>query len=190
MTTAPTSEPLLTAEEFYHLPEPPHGGKTELVSGKVVVHMPPGGVHGKLTRRVGAAIGAFADTNGLGETVTDSGFRLRRDPDTVLGPDVAVVASGDLPNGKLPVAYIEAVPYLVVEVVSPNDRRKDVLAKVGEYLDAGVARVWTVRERDRTVIVYGQDDRISVVPADGILTSDDAGFSAPGFELAVSDIFR
>ena len=92
MTTAPASEPLLTAEEFYHLPDPPHGGKMELLSGKVIEHMPPGGVHGKLTRRLGTAVGAFADANGLGETVTDSGFRLGREPDTVLGPDVAVVA--------------------------------------------------------------------------------------------------
>ncbi len=189
MTTAPSSEQLLTADEFYLLPDPPHGGKMELVSGKAVVHMPPGGVHGKLARRLSARIGDFVDQHRLGETLVESGYRLRRNPDTVLGPDVSFVESSRLAGGRLPDGFIDEVPALAVEVMSPNDTRKEVLAKVGDYLDCGVARVWVVREKDRTVIVYGQDDQIKVVPSDGVLTSDDAGFAVPGFELKLSEIF-
>lgn len=189
MSTAPSSEHLLTAEEFYLLPDPPHGGKMELVGGEVVVHMPPGGRHGKRSWRIAAKLGAFADAHGLGETITDSGYRLRRDPDTVLGPDVSLVSIDQLPDGEVPFAFIEAIPYLAVEVASPGDTRKEVLEKVGEYLDCGVSRVWVVREKDKTVIVYGQDDQIKVVQTDGVLTSEDAGFSVPGFELKVSEIF-
>lgn len=189
MTTAPSSEELLTADEFYHLPDPPHGGKMELSSGKVVVHMPPGGVHGKLARRIASRIAIFVDSHRLGETLVESGYRLRKDPDTVLGPDVSYIEVSQLPNGILPEGFIENVPRLAVEVVSPNDTRREVLQKVGDYLDCGVSRVWVVREKDRTVIVYGQDDQIKVVPNDGILTSDDAGFSVEGFELPVAEIF-
>jgi Uma2 family endonuclease len=122
--------------------------------------------------------------------MVETGFRLRRDPDTVLAPDVSVVAVDGFPEGKVPAGFIDGLPMLAIEVASPNDTRKDILSKVGEYLDCGVARVWVVREKDRTVIVYGQDDQIKVVPSDGILTSEDAGFAVPGFKLPVGEIFR
>lgn len=41
------AEKLLTAEEFFRLPDPFHGGKMELVAGKVVCQMPVSGGHGK-----------------------------------------------------------------------------------------------------------------------------------------------
>jgi len=35
--SAPTAERLVTAAEFEQMPDPPHGGKVELVRGRVVV---------------------------------------------------------------------------------------------------------------------------------------------------------
>lgn len=162
----------------------------ELVSGKVVVHMPVGASHGELALWLGSLILGFVRKNLIGTAMVETGFRLRANPDTVLAPDVSVVRSEQFPSGRVPEGFIEGLPLLAVEVVSPNDSRKEVLAKVGEYLDCGVSRVWVVREKDRTVIVYGQDDHIKVVPTDGLLTSEDAGFETPGFELPVADIFR
>jgi Uma2 family endonuclease len=52
-------------------------------------------------------------------------------------PDVGVMA---LPYPAEPV--FSQPPHLVIEIVSPDDRPGDMLAKVAEYLNFGVPHVW------------------------------------------------
>ena len=191
MTTAPASEPLLTAEEFYHLPDPPHGGKMELLSGKVAVHMPVSGKHGERQVTIALKLRAFLDANSEGKVTVETGFVLRRDPDIVRAPDVAVAKASDLPHGELPEeGFVQAPPLLAVEVVSPSDKERDILEKVADYLDFGVERVWAVRAKTQSVVVYYPNGEVKLLPLNATLTSDDAGFTTPGFELPVAEIFR
>ena len=161
----------------------------ELVDGRVVTQMPPGGTHGEIAGTISSEIRQYVRPLALGRVTVESGFRLRRDPDTVLAPDVAFVETDRLEEGRLPDGYIDAIPTLVVEVVSPNDRQSEVFQKVGIYLDCGVQRVWVVREKNRTVIVYDGEGATTVVAGDGVLDSELAGFTVAGFELKVSEIF-
>lgn len=64
-----------------------------------------------------------------------------------------------------------------------------MLEKVADYLDHGVSRVWAVRAKTKSVVIYYPNGEVKLVPNGGVLTSDDAGFDAPGFELPVTDIF-
>lgn len=80
-------------------------------------------------------------------------------------------------------------PLLAVEVVSPNDTERDVLEKVGEYLDAGVRRVWLVRTRHRDVVVYRSDGGVRSHGAEEHLTSEDAGLETPGLDIAIGPLF-
>jgi hypothetical protein len=41
-------------------------------------------------------------------------------------------------------------------VVSPNDPQREVLEKLGEYLDAGEPPVWVVYANPRSVVVYSR----------------------------------
>jgi Uma2 family endonuclease len=41
--------------------------------------------------------------------------------------------------------FLELAPDLAVEILSPEDRRRDVLEKVGQFLDAGVRLIWSSR---------------------------------------------
>ena len=50
---------LLTAEEFYELPDAPHGGKMELICGRLVTHMPVGRNHSRIALRVGSRLERF-----------------------------------------------------------------------------------------------------------------------------------
>jgi Uma2 family endonuclease len=43
-------------------------------------------------------------------------------------------------------------PYLAIEIVSPDDRPADLLAKVGEYLSAGIPHIWVVDPYQRSVV--------------------------------------
>jgi Uma2 family endonuclease len=87
-------------------------------------------------------IGTFADDHDLGHVLcNDSGVITERDPDTVRGADVAFYSDAKVPRGKIRKGYLDVVPDLVVEVRSEDDRWRDILAKVHEYLDAGVGVV-------------------------------------------------
>ncbi|MGE0598894.1 MAG: Uma2 family endonuclease [Dehalococcoidia bacterium] len=190
MTTAPISEQLMTAEEFYQLPPPPEGGKMELVCGKVVTHMPVSGKHGERQGIIWQALRSFALAHNEGRVTVEAGFVLQQDPDLVRAPDVALVASSSLPDGELPEdGFISGPPMLAVEVVSKGDTEKDVLEKVADYLDYGVTRVWAVRAKTRSVVIYYPNGEVKLVPFGGSLSSDDAGFSNEGFDLPLASIF-
>ncbi len=189
MATAVT-ETVLTAEEFSQLPDPKQGGKMELVRGRVVTSMPVSGKHGERQGIIWQALRQFLFTHQEGRATIETGYILRRDPDVVRAPDVSVAPAALLEDGELPEdAFIEGAPLLAVEVVSKTDSEREVLEKVGEYLDAGVVRVWVVKARNKTVVVYTGSGDVKSVPLTGMLTSDDAGFARSGFTLPVSTIF-
>jgi hypothetical protein len=54
-----------------------------------------------------------------------------------------------VPEGSLPKA-----PDLAVEVISPGDPARQVLDRVGEYLQAGVRLVWVIEPEGRTATIY------------------------------------
>lgn len=180
-----TGQTLITAEQFLEMPEPRDGGKMELVRGEVVCMSPVNSSHGRASRRIGGRLGDFVDERRFGDVGVEVGFRITRDPDTILGPDVSFVA-GEPSTAE---GWVEGPPTLAVEVVSPNDRDSEVQGKVDAYLAAGSARVWVARPEQRTVTVFRADGTVRVARAGDVLTSDDAAFAVDGFELAVGDIF-
>ena len=183
-----TTEKLLTAEEFYALPDPPHGGRMELWEGSVRVEMPVGRPHSKRAIRLIMRLGPFVEGNGLGELHVELGHRLRRDPDIVFAPDVSFLASERLTD-TAPEGFINGPPTLAVEVTSPDDLDREVAAKVQTYLDYGTQRVWVVRERTQTITVYRPDGSARVFGMTESISSDDAGFGLDGFTMPVTEVF-
>jgi len=186
---SPAVPRLLTAEEFLHLPDPIEGGKMELDRGRVVCMSPVGLEHGEIAIDVAFALKTFADAHRLGRVSAETGFKLAEDPDIVRAPDVSFVTAGRRPAGAGRRRFVDGAPDLAVEVMSPDDREKDLLAKAGEYLDAGAARVWLVRPAMRSVTVFRAGGEVTTRHETDVLTSDDAGFAAEGFTLAVAAIF-
>lgn len=173
------------------LPEPEHGGKMELVDGVVRVISPVGLQHGEAAGAVYRALHEFTRRHRLGTVTQETGFRLRRRPDRVLAPDVSVLFEARRPKtSRGRESFVEGAPDLAVEVVSPNDKQRDVLEKVGQYLDAACPRVWIVRPRQQTVTIYRPDGSALTRRPGDKLNSDDAGFPVEGFSLAVVDIFE
>src|SRR5262249_12041261 len=154
MSTA--AQKLITAEEFFRMPDPPDGSKQELVRGVIITMPPPGGRHGACCSRIARRMAGHVEDNQLGVvTSNDTGFISERDPDTVRGPDVAFWRKERLP--EVPEGYIEIPPDLAVEVVSPNDHFTRVQKKVTHYLTHGVRLLWVVDPEDRSVSVYRPD---------------------------------
>lgn len=183
---ATTITGLMTAEELERLED--DGYRYELIEG-VLHRMSPASFRpSNIAVRFAARLVVFADEHGLGEvTGADGGYVLRRDPDTVLAPDVAFVRTERLPSAEEQEHFAPVVPDLVVEVVSPSDSMTKVDDKVERYLAAGVGLVWVFHPRRRTVTVRRANRPVRVLWEGDVLDGEDV---LPGFVLAVSDIFR
>jgi Uma2 family endonuclease len=167
MATAPqsqpaASEPLLTAEEFARRPDP--GYPEELKHGKVIAMPPPGARHGFVCARAAFLLQRFLEDHDLGRVFSnDAGVITERGPDSVRGPDIAFYSYAKLPKGPLPVGYPEVPPDLVFEVLSPDDRWPKVLAKVAEYLGAGVAVVGVLNPARRTLHLFDGEALVRIL---------------------------
>ena len=131
---------LLTAEELLRLPGT--GYRYELVKGELIKMPPAGAEHGGVSIKIASRLNVYVEAHKLGAVfAAETGFWLRRDPDTVRAPDAAFLTQERLSEGRLPKGYFEGAPDLVVEVVSPNDTASEVQAKVEDWLRAGARLV-------------------------------------------------
>lgn len=182
---AATQQALMTAEEFYDLPD--HGGLAELVRGEVIEMPPEGSESSAVGYKIGYLLGAHVLPRKAGVMfAAQGGFLLARDPDVVRAPDVAFVARARLPEGRVPRRFLELAPDLAVEVVSPSDRSADIEAKVADYLEAGTRLVWVIFPEQRRVRVQTTLAEARWLSEDDTLTGDPV---LPEFACAVREIF-
>jgi Uma2 family endonuclease len=173
----------LTAEQFDLLPLE---GPCELVNGEVLHLSPTRRRHGKVVSRLGRYLDEFVEAGGLGEVYgAETGFIVRRDPDTVRGADAAFVAAERL-AGVGDDVFLPFAPDLAVEVVSPSERPAEILDKVRDYLAAGSRLVWVVNPRRRHVQVFREDGTLAVVEPPARLTGDPV---LPGFSVSLDALF-
>ena len=176
---------LMTAEEFARRPDP--GYPEELVRGRIVPMTVPDRRHGQICGEVMLILGVFAREHDLGHVLcNDSGVVTERGPDTVRGADVAFYSYQRLPRGPLPHTYGPEVPELIVEVRSRSDRWPRVLAKVAEYLNAGVGVV-VVLDDERSTAHLFTADRNQILGSVDELTFPEI---LPGFAVAVRRFFE
>lgn len=186
MATANAPAVVLTAAEFACRPDP--GYPEELVRGEIVRMPPPRPRHGEVCFRVAFLLGSFLERHPIGRVVTnDAGVITTRDPDTVRGADVAYYSHDRVPPGPLPErSYLDVAPDLVIEVLSPDDRWPLSLAKVAEYLGAGVRVVLLLDPAAHTVHVYRAEEPPRLLAGSETLTLP---AELPGFAAEVSTFF-
>jgi Uma2 family endonuclease len=177
---------LMTTEEFLRLPS--DGRPKELVRGRVVYMNVPAPRHGQICSKVDRIVGNFADEHNLGHVVSnDSGVRTERGPDTVRGANVAFYSYSRVPPGPFPEGYLPVVPELIFEVRSPTDRWSTILAKVAEYLEAGVTVVCVLDQMTERCHVYRNQQEIQEFRPEVDLTIPDV---LPEFRVVVRRFFE
>ena len=106
------------------------------------------------------------------------------DDKTILQPDVAVICDRSKIRG-----HIVGAPDLVIEIVSPSSRKRDMMLKMKKYGEMGVREYWIVDPEKKKVIVYdfehdwdirlyGFGDRVPVTIWDGRCEVDFAEIAA------------
>ncbi|HME71268.1 MAG TPA: Uma2 family endonuclease [Myxococcota bacterium] len=115
----------------------------------------------------------------------EAGFRLRRNPDSTVGIDVAFV-SAEVAANEPDATYFEGAPVLAVEILSPSDKQEEIDEKVELYLETGVAIVWVVNPRFRTVVVFRAHSAPEMFNEHQELTAEP---HLPGFRISVARLF-
>ncbi|MSQ23883.1 MAG: Uma2 family endonuclease [Chloroflexi bacterium] len=179
-----TATNLLTAEALCQLPSE---FRCELIDGVVIELSPPGGVHGEIAVTISSLFRAKAQLGGLGRVMVETGFVLRRNPDTVRSPDVTFVRAERIPAGGLPVGYFEGAPDIAVEVISPSNTPAEVQAKVREWIEAGTPLVLLAYPDSRSVHVVRSLRQRETPTEEDVLRIEDVltGFSCPAADFFV-----
>jgi Uma2 family endonuclease len=171
----------MTAEELMNIDDDSH--RHELIKGELLTMPLPKDEHGRVTANLLVTLGQYVKANRLGRVLAESGYHIESDPDTVLGPDGSFIAQ-DRINDPID-GYYPGTPDLVIEVLSPGDRRGRVEHKLRLWLEAGARSVWLVNPRRRTVEVCKLSGERKLFYETDELVDD----TVPGFRVAVSEIF-
>jgi Uma2 family endonuclease len=77
------------------------------------------------------------------------------------------VKVSDRPRYRIPDICVKALPHqitpillkpdLAIEIVSPDDEAAQMLAKIGDYLTAGIPHIWVVDPYQRTLVEADQN---------------------------------
>lgn len=186
----PAGTPLMTGEEFVLIDGHEH---MDLVKGVVI--RPPQGerympslTHGEVCGNVLGEIRQFVKANKLGRVFgNDSSIRLKRNPDTVRGPDVCFFSPARLPPGPRFEGVSDIIPELVVEVRSPSNSWPKVLIKTREYLEAGVTAVMVVDPEEETATVFRHEEFHQTFHNGDVVELPDV---LPGFAVPLKRFFE
>lgn len=178
----------MTEDELLRMPD--DGNRYELIEGELRQMSPTGYEHGRSTGNLHALIAYHVRLNKLGDVLAaETGFVVARTEDgrpTVIAPDIAFVAIGRIPPGTNTFKFLELVPDLIVETLSPSDRAVDVREKIALWLRAGVRLAITLDPALRSVTIHGSNNEVTTLTDDAVLDLDEI---IPGFLCKVSDIF-
>ena len=188
MTTAIAPPRLMTAAEFQALAKVP-GKRYELIRGVLKEKAVGTGLAHSINLSF-AHFALFPHTAGADNGLLCIGepcYRVGRNPDTVLCPDMAWISPGRIPPGTT--GYPELTPDLCIEVASPSNARADRLLadKAQLWLDFGAREVWVLNPEDTMVTRYRPGQPPVMLGADDVL---DVGDLLPGFSIAVWRLFR
>ncbi|MDO9533899.1 MAG: type II toxin-antitoxin system prevent-host-death family antitoxin [Bacillota bacterium] len=76
--------------------------------------------------------------------------KFEEDPN-VVQPDVIVICDEDKVNED---SKYEGIPTLVVEILSPTTKGKDMVTKLNLYMKSGVSEYWIVNLESKSIIQY------------------------------------
>lgn len=178
----------LTCEDYALIPD--DGRRHEILDGEHVMSPAPKTKHQRLVLRLAIALERHIEAHGLGEVFVGPLDVLLSDHD-IVQPDVVFVSDARL--GIVDEDNCTGAPDLVVEVISPSARRRDLVDKRKLFERFGVREYWVADPAVDTVQVFRPDEdgayaRVAELSAEAAdaLTSP----LVPDWRLALGDLFR
>lgn len=178
-----TTARLLTYDDLCRMPN--DGQRYELIGGAIVVTASPTRMHQALIGRVFRLLDDHASAHDLG-WVYVAPLDIHLGPYDVVQPDVVFIRRARkhvlIDNGTT------GAPDLVVEILSPSTRSRDLGEKLDLYARAGVKEYWVIDPDDRSLQLYApQGDKYVLVPQNGPVVRS---LCLPRLEIDVTRLFR
>ncbi len=172
-----------TYSDYLLLPE---DKRYEIIDGELFMVAAPNTRHQRISRRIEAALLQHIEEEGLGEFF-HAPYDVILSDENVVQPDILFVRKERA--GVITDANLQGAPDLVVEILSPGTRSKDLELKRKAYARFGVQEYWIVDPEADTVEVLLWSES-GYVPA-GVFTKADRLSSPllPELNLPLSAIF-
>ncbi|MEW6624940.1 MAG: type II toxin-antitoxin system Phd/YefM family antitoxin [Bacillota bacterium] len=112
--------------------------------------------------------------------------KFEEDPN-VVQPDVIVICDEDKVNED---NKYEGIPTLVVEVLSPSTKGKDMVTKLNLYMKSGVLEYWIVNLESKSIIQYSFSQTKEIVSFKSLEEGDTIQSTVfEGLKIPLEDIF-
>jgi Uma2 family endonuclease len=183
MASIPNSK-LVSYEEWLRMPEVSDGIE-EVVNGEVRLMPPNKWNHAEIVENVRDALIPQLDRRQFRVVTTSFGLIIRKSPLTSRAPDLAVFDRSTIVERD---GYIHSAPALLVEVISPANRRRERDEKLADYASLGVPEFWVVWPERRAVEVFlleGGEMRCSQLVSEGAIKP----VRLPNVEVAVAELW-
>ena len=126
------------------------GPDCEYLDGEVVERNMGELPHGDLQTNLSRLLFRFRSTLGI-RVITE--IRIQINARRFRVADIALWRNDDI-GKRIPTIP----PFLVVEILSPEDRTVRMLPKIQEYLSIGVEYVWLVDPEEKAALIFSQKD--------------------------------
>lgn len=112
--------------------------------------------------------------------------KFEEDPN-VVQPDIVVICDKDKVNAD---SRYEGIPTLVVEVLSPSTKGKDMAAKLNLYMKSGVSEYWIVDWENKNIFQYSFSQEREIDSLTTLRDGDTIKSSVfEGLEISLGDVF-
>jgi len=150
--------PPITVEQYKSFAGYP-GLKDELICGEIVLSPQPKPLHQQILMAV---------MDLLREALKTQDFVVQTNSNIDFGsefsmpaPDVFVIAKSEWKRACDEDDYLQTAPVLIVEVLSPANKKPAVEKKVTLYLNNGVKEIWLIHPKQQTITRVTQRKRSS-----------------------------
>lgn len=131
----------------------PEDVRAELIDGELFVSMaPPSATHQDILTGLSFQIELYIQRKkGKCRMYPGPfGVRIKKDIHNLVEPDITLICDEE----KLDEKGCNGAPDLVIEIVSPSNRKMDYVRKLALYHEAGVREYWIVDSKHQQVTVY------------------------------------
>ena len=139
--------------------------KAELVEGEIEFMSPVSETHQSLSVFLLSLLNALVSSGNLGRVFFES-FLMKMGGRAGREPDILFVATANL--HRLRENYLDGPADLIIEIVSPESRKRDKVTKLAEYQRIGVPEYWVLDQARAEALFYQlqADGTYRLVPAD------------------------
>jgi Uma2 family endonuclease len=182
----PLSEPLyagmrISTDEYERLEDDGH--RYEVIDGVVVMAPSPTGDHQDIAGEIEKQLRVFLDKHPVGRVFHDMDVRFTKK--TLYQPDLTFVSKARLPKRT---QRVHVVPEMVLEVLSPGTRRRDLSTKKDDYERFGITEYWLVDPQEQAFTCLRlKVARLMPVTITGRWFASEA---IPGFKLDLTSLRR